>query len=906
MYLQRIKLENWGPISDSIELAELSAGLNVIHGPNEAGKSTIMDAICRGFFDKHRTSSIKNRQPWGTSLGPAIEIDFAIGGQQWRLRKQFVEDQGCALHRWSGGKWEKIAQGQTADEQVVGLVSGRLAGAGLTKAEHWGLGQVLWACQGEATCIQVGESQQSRLREALKITLDSKPGTAVETLIGGWYDATYTSSGKMKGGQNRAEVLELQEQLETASGAVNMLQGRLLELEQLSHDLDSCEGDQEAAKRELEIEEAELARKRQRLEELRAEQRLYDNLVAAKNQTQTEWERQNKHVNDINEADRAVVATAAQAENCKSAVERAAAAAKAAKQLTDRAVNDRDARRRDLNAAEEAVTNADRGVRFVEARQELEEKKRRFKQVQDLEAKIAGTQKELASLRAPTQSQIKSLRKVAQDLAEKKAQLDVVSLSVTLGPSRKISVTPEIDGKPQSRASFQSAKQYKAISTMSLDIDGVARVSIRAGESNADSLLGELEKLQRKWKEAVCGFAADEINLLEALASRRTQVEERIEQLREQRPEDQAAAELSEEIEKLQSSTKAYLDEDPSLAKLKEAPEEVRHLLKELKSAQKHAKKQADDAQEHLDSVQNEQKRVDKAAAGESTQQAITGELLKDRRDQAAKLRASDGITDEARAAALAAALLKMDAARQRLDATPKPPVEDITHEIAQLDETVKNLQTGLNKLAMKIGGLRTRVQQAGGEGLYSQLAEATERQEQVTEALARARLDAEAIKVLWEMLQKKKAEVFEAVLQPIRVIVTSEMQRIVGPRYERLEFDESLRPTRVRPSHQNEDAEVDELSFGTREQLMLLVRLALGRLLSRSIGRQCVILDDPLVNADRSRQRAALRVIEEAAAETQIIIFTCHPNAYDGLSSVKRYDLGAMSSDVAARALPS
>ena len=90
--------------------------------------------------------------------------------------------------------------------------------------------------------------------------------------------------------------------------------------------------------------------------------------------------------------------------------------------------------------------------------------------------------------------------------------------------------------------------------------------------------------------------------------------------------------------------------------------------------------------------------------------------------------------------------------------------------------------------------------------------------------------------------------------------------------------------------------AEIEDLSFGTREQLMFLVRLSLGRLLSRAkeLGRQCVILDDPLVNTDPARQRAALRIIEEAATETQVIVFTCHPTSYV-TDAARRFDLEAI-----------
>lgn len=54
--------------------------------------------------------------------------------------------------------------------------------------------------------------------------------------------------------------------------------------------------------------------------------------------------------------------------------------------------------------------------------------------------------------------------------------------------------------------------------------------------------------------------------------------------------------------------------------------------------------------------------------------------------------------------------------------------------------------------------------------------------------------------------------------------------------------------------------------------------------------------LDDPLVNADHARQRVALRILEEAASEAQILVFTCHPTAYQGLREATTFDLNALA----------
>jgi DNA repair exonuclease SbcCD ATPase subunit len=115
MRIERVTAHAFGPLSD--EELDLAPGMSVIVGPNEAGKSTVMDAICRGFYDRHNTGGegMKSRQPWGSSLGPTVEVEFTVGGQRYRLRKRFLEDRLCELLQWRDGGWERIAEGRRAD-----------------------------------------------------------------------------------------------------------------------------------------------------------------------------------------------------------------------------------------------------------------------------------------------------------------------------------------------------------------------------------------------------------------------------------------------------------------------------------------------------------------------------------------------------------------------------------------------------------------------------------------------------------------------------------------------------------------------------------------------------------------------------------------------------------------------
>ncbi|MEX0716186.1 MAG: AAA family ATPase [Planctomycetaceae bacterium] len=70
----------------------------------------------------------------------------------------------------------------------------------------------------------------------------------------------------------------------------------------------------------------------------------------------------------------------------------------------------------------------------------------------------------------------------------------------------------------------------------------------------------------------------------------------------------------------------------------------------------------------------------------------------------------------------------------------------------------------------------------------------------------------------------------------------------------------------------------VGELSGGTREQLLLAVRLAVADRLAKAGTTLPLVLDDVFVNFDRQRTAAAVRtLIEFAGNDRQVIVFTCH-----------------------------
>ncbi len=74
----------------------------------------------------------------------------------------------------------------------------------------------------------------------------------------------------------------------------------------------------------------------------------------------------------------------------------------------------------------------------------------------------------------------------------------------------------------------------------------------------------------------------------------------------------------------------------------------------------------------------------------------------------------------------------------------------------------------------------------------------------------------------------------------------------------------------------------VTELSRGTAEQLYLSMRLAFIKEYAKRVGALPLIVDDILVNFDSQRAKTTIRLLNEISGENQIIMFTCHPHTLD------------------------
>jgi chemotaxis protein histidine kinase CheA len=164
MKLESIAIQEFKQFTGQLVIDDLQPGLNLFTGPNEAGKSTIAEAVRAVFLERYKASHLKDLLPWGKASGqPSVEVTFDMDGTACRLSKQFVTRQRCEL---------KIGQTvfgeDEAEDKLAALLGFSRAARGPLKAENAGVPGLLWVQQGGTQEVRDSTGHAAQyLRDAL-------------------------------------------------------------------------------------------------------------------------------------------------------------------------------------------------------------------------------------------------------------------------------------------------------------------------------------------------------------------------------------------------------------------------------------------------------------------------------------------------------------------------------------------------------------------------------------------------------------------------------------------------------------------------------------------------------------------------------------------------------------------
>ncbi|MBK1715816.1 ATP-binding protein [Rubrivivax gelatinosus] len=180
MKITRLRVAELRRFREPFEISGLAPGLNVFAAPNESGKSTLVRAIRAAFFERHRSSGAEDLRSWGDSAAaPTVELDFTLGGSDYRLVKSFLQKKRCELvagaRRWEGAE---------AEDHLAELLGFEYALKGASGQKHWGIPGLLWVEQGTTQAIaEPVEHAAAHLQRALNASLGEVAATGGDEVL---------------------------------------------------------------------------------------------------------------------------------------------------------------------------------------------------------------------------------------------------------------------------------------------------------------------------------------------------------------------------------------------------------------------------------------------------------------------------------------------------------------------------------------------------------------------------------------------------------------------------------------------------------------------------------------------------------------------------------------------------
>src|ERR1700730_5841507 len=109
MKIRWVEATNFRKFVGTVRVDGIGDGLNVLVGPNEMGKSTLMEAINGVVFEKAKaqTNKIESFRHLVNGTVPEVSLGFDLGGKIWTLTKRFAGPAGKALlHSSDGPRYE--------------------------------------------------------------------------------------------------------------------------------------------------------------------------------------------------------------------------------------------------------------------------------------------------------------------------------------------------------------------------------------------------------------------------------------------------------------------------------------------------------------------------------------------------------------------------------------------------------------------------------------------------------------------------------------------------------------------------------------------------------------------------------------------------------------------------------
>lgn len=849
-----------------------AAGVTVIEGKNEAGKTSLIEAIALLLDPDTKASSgavrVKEAQPVGSDAASEIEADIDFGDTWLTFFKRYHRRTATQLsiHRPES----RTLDGDEAHNEFHRIF------AHARDRTLWDALQVAQAANLEQPALDRSIALRTALDTAAgQEDSDERSNSNLAARIEREYTQYYTPRAGKETGElaaarkterdSKERAADLHRQVDDLDATVQRIENLEAEYRDLEIRLGPARQEAEAAREAL----AEVERMERAVGE-------HENAVETARAKQDNLERQHRNRTDLAgrlqklrdelesaEASRAELAPQIEAREADLA--RATAACATAETR--------------LEAIVQARARARDDERLLRINREVAQMDRRLGEILALQQETEQARARLEQLTVDSETAT-GLRTLANSVEAARQQSRTGAPHLAIQALANVDVA--VDGD-QLHLNPGGSQELHAEHPLTIRIADLAEVRITPPPSSAEAartLQGREAELQQALTSAGVGSieeAEEQAAEWHQLKARRGQITERVRELLEDLDRLSALREKRERDEARARELRQHVPEGYTLpASISESEARLAEAERDegtCRTAYEKARRTEDDARKALAALTDQVRNTDARLEIRRPQLEEAEAQLQQEREQL-----DDATLEQQLAAArtaLADAQEQLQDERSRLAAAGPASVRNRERTAR---ESLGRIEADLARKNEALARERGALDSHATDGLFERAEDAAAEAEYAARELARLERKAAAARMLHETMQRKRAEAQQRYTGPLAAAIQELGAALYGAGFQvELGSDLSI----ARRTLDGTTLAFHQLSGGAKEQLAILARLATARLVDPSNGVP-LIIDDALGYTDPDRLARMGDVLRLAGEHTQVIVLTCSPDRYE------------------------
>lgn len=888
MIIEEISVRNWRGFRDT-HTFHFDDRFNLLVGRNEAGKSTIFEALTCAMLDGHKSGSkeIKQMQPIGSSLGPEATILFQSDGVRYKVFKRFLQSPKAEIHAFRGNKWELDHEGDEADKQLRELLNGDPSSR-KSNPDYRGLSQALWYLQKDDPLPKKAwaEGVTTGLSGFISLVTKSPEEDKIIKKIEEAYSSYFTPKGRVVSG---SEVQLISNQLEEMEGKLQEFNSNAKNVEGFRLDLEDFYGQKSQKSVALEEAEKELNDLKIAVADaagLEKEKRIAELAIKEK---EKELEKITNDQSAISRRLKSIIKTEKELEEKSSNYEILGANARVEKRGIDHYHSLwKEKYEPELKEVEKNLLRFQSIERIRQLKKGSKIIEKQILSIQELNETVSKLEVELKGNKYPLKMDLEEYQKKSKKLSIVQAKAELAAIRVGFDLEIKDEL---ITTNPQEHSRSEDG-EYIILGPTEFTLGPIGKIWVRGGDSSLEELKEEANGLSSYISSTLEYFDVKNDEEFLVLFQKRKDLEKDIKRHKKELGEltsendvNQLEAESERITKKINDIIKGIGSIPQEFAELPD--EDVAVQILEFDGRKKELISQIADAQKNEDSS----RQAYLQALNDSTDAnnfviALRSQIksLGNENSEVLKHYGSydhlNKLIEKTNTELKAANSENEELLEEYAIKVEKPKIQ---LEIAE--KVILNLRDQLQKINVSIADKKARIESIFAQNLYTEAADLEALIEAKKRRLERVERDAAAIKLLYDMVHSFKQEQSSKLTGPVAELINRWLILLTDESYESILLSDDLYPEGVINPNYNEILPVESLSYGTHEQIIVLLRLAIGVILS-SDERNLVVIDDRLVNADSVRMRRLCQILEEVAVSNcQIIVATCNDTPYAGIN---------------------